>query len=137
MCFLLLTNELSQFQFTSLLKKNPKMSFSKIPISPTLGFSKLPLTALFKNTWILKFKSQLMFAFFIAANHLSRSLRKQKFVTDGFRSALCLCVASLLVIVIILTAAKNAIAKAAFELQCSSVFEKRSNQTPKLTFNRN
>ena len=90
------------------IKKEPKKSFSKIPISPTLGFSKLPLTALFKNTWILKFKSQLMFAFFIAANHLSRSLRKQKFVTDGFRSALCLCVASLLVIVIILTAAKNA-----------------------------
>ena len=78
-----------------------------------------------------------MFAFFIAANHLSGSLRKQKFVTDGFRSALCLCVASLLVIVIILTAAKNAIEKAAFELQCSNVFEKRSNQTPKLTFNRN
>ena len=89
------------------IKKEPKQSLSKIPISPTLGFSKLPLTALFKNTWILKFKSQLMFAFFIAANHLSGSLRKQKFVIGGFRSALCLCVASLLVIVIILTAAKR------------------------------
>ena len=89
------------------IKKEPKKSFSKIPISPTLGFSKLPLTALFKNTWILKFKSQLMFAFFTAANHLSGSLRKQKFVIGGFRSALCLCVASLLVIVIILTAAKR------------------------------
>ena len=33
-----------------------------------------------------------------------------------------LCVASLLVIVIMLTAAKNAIAKTAFELQCSDVF---------------
>ena len=48
-----------------------------------------------------------MFAFFIAANHLSGSLRKQKFVIGGFRSALCLYVASLLVIVIILTAAKR------------------------------
>ena len=28
-------------------------------------------------------------------------------------------------------------AKTAFELQCSGVFEKRSNQDPKLTFNRN
>ena len=56
----------------------------------------------------------------------------------GFRSALCVSSkVSLLVTLIMLTAAKNAIAKAAFELQCSSVFEKRSNQTPKLTFNRN
>ena len=85
------------------IKKEPKKSFSKIPISPTLGFSKLPLTALFKNTWILKFKSQLMFAFFTSVNHLSRSLRKRKFVIGGFRSAfVCLFVGSLLVIVIML-----------------------------------
>ena len=66
------------------IKKEPIKSLSKIPISPTLGFSKLPLTALFKNTWILKFKSQLMFAFFTAVNHLSGSLSNKKFVIGGF-----------------------------------------------------
>ena len=66
------------------IKKEPIKYLSKIPISPTLGFSKLPLTALFKNTWILKFKSQLMLAFFTAVNHLSGSLRKQKFVIGDF-----------------------------------------------------
>ena len=49
----------------------------------------------------------------------------------------CLFVGSLLVIVIMLTAAKSGSAKKAFEHQCSGVFEKRSNQNPKLTFNRN
>ena len=37
------------------------------------------VTALLINTQILKFKSQLMFAFFAAVNHLSGLLRKQKF----------------------------------------------------------
>ena len=32
---------------------------------------------------ILKFKSQLMFAFFAAVNHISRPLRKQKFTPTG------------------------------------------------------
>ena len=36
-------------------------------------------TALFKNTQILKFKSQLTFVFFAAVNHLSGPLREQKF----------------------------------------------------------
>ena len=39
------------------------------------------LTALFINTRILRFKSQLTFAFFVAVNHLSGSLRKQKFTS--------------------------------------------------------
>ena len=37
------------------------------------------VTALYINTQILKFKSQPMFAFFAAVNHLSGPLRKQKF----------------------------------------------------------
>ena len=41
------------------------------------------ITALFINTWILKFKSQLTFAFFAAVNHLSAPLRKQKFTSTG------------------------------------------------------
>ena len=36
----------------------------------------LYITALFKNTRILKFKSQLPFAFFAAVNHLSGPLKK-------------------------------------------------------------
>ena len=35
------------------------------------------IAALFKNMGILKFKSQLTFAFFVALNHLSRCLSKQ------------------------------------------------------------
>ena len=38
------------------------------------------VTALLINTQILKFKSQLTFAVFAAVNHLSRPLRKQKFI---------------------------------------------------------
>ena len=40
-------------------------------------------TMLFKNMRILKFKSQLTFAFFAAVNHLTASLRKQKFTSMG------------------------------------------------------
>ena len=43
----------------------------------------LLLTALFKNTRILKFKSQLTFAFFAAVNHLSGPRRKQKITSTG------------------------------------------------------
>ena len=42
------------------------------------------VTALFKNTQILKFKSRLTFPFFAAVNHLSGPLRKQKFPSTGF-----------------------------------------------------
>ena len=47
----------------------------------------------------------------------------------GFRSLLCVSVfqGSLLMIVIMIDAAKNAIVKAAFELQSLHVCEKRSN----------
>ena len=38
----------------------------------------LQITALFINTQILKFKSQLTLAFFVAVNHLSGPLRVQK-----------------------------------------------------------
>lgn len=72
------------------------------------------LTALSKNTQILKSKRQLTYEFFTAINHLSRPLRKQKFtptgskghglwfVIAGFWSVLCISVfqVSLLVIVI-------------------------------------
>ena len=37
------------------------------------------ITALFKNTRTLKFKSQLTFAFFAGVNHLNGPLRKQNF----------------------------------------------------------
>ena len=42
------------------------------------------VTALFKNTQILKFKSRLTFPFFAAVNHLSGPLRKRKFNSTGF-----------------------------------------------------
>ena len=45
--------------------------------------SSVLLTALFKNTRILKFKSQLTFAFFAAVNHLNGPLRKQNFTLTG------------------------------------------------------
>ena len=65
---------------------------------------------------ILKFKSQLTIAFFVAFNHLNGPPRKQNFtltgskgqgflfVTGGFRSVLCVSVfqGSLLVIVIMI-----------------------------------
>ena len=41
------------------------------------------INALFKNTWIRKFKSQLTFTFFAAASHLSGPLRKQEFTSTG------------------------------------------------------
>ena len=44
-------------------------------------------TALFKNTRTLKFKGQLTFTYFAAANHLSGPLRKQWSVIGGFRLA--------------------------------------------------
>ena len=37
------------------------------------------ITALFENTRIMKFKSQLTITFFAAVNHLSGLLRKQNF----------------------------------------------------------
>ena len=40
-------------------------------------------TALLKNMRILKFKSQITFAFFDAVNHLSRPFRKQNFTLMG------------------------------------------------------
>ena len=40
-------------------------------------------TALFTNMGILKFKSQLMIAFFAAVNHLNGPLRKQNFTLTG------------------------------------------------------
>ena len=71
---------------------------------------------LFTNVQILKFKSQLTFAFFAAVNHLNGPLRTQNFTLTGskghgflfvigeFRSVLCVSVfqGSLLVIVIII-----------------------------------
>ena len=41
------------------------------------------LTALFTNTRILKFKSQLTIAFFAAINHLNGPIRKQNFTLTG------------------------------------------------------
>ena len=74
------------------------------------------LTALFTNMRILKFKSQLMIAFFATVNHFNGPLRKQnftltdskgqglRFVIGGFRSVLCVSVfqGSLLVIVVMI-----------------------------------
>ena len=44
------------------------------------------LTALFTNTRILKFKSQLTIAFFAAVNHLYGPIRKQNFSLTGSKS---------------------------------------------------
>ena len=50
------------------------------------------ITALFTNMRILKFKSQLMIAFFAAVNHLNGPLRKQKINFNGFkRSRFVIC----------------------------------------------
>ena len=62
MCFLLLTNELSQFQFTSLLKKNRKRLLVKFqfhqplvfPNSPLLRFSKTREFWSSKANWCLR-----------------------------------------------------------------------------------
>ena len=86
------------------------------------------LTVLFINTWILKFKSQLMFAFFAAANHLSRPLRKQKatpagskdhglwFVIGRFWSVFCVSLFQglLLVIVIMIDGSQKCICDGCF-----------------------
>ena len=101
------------------------------------------LNCAFKNTWILKFKSQLMFVFLAAVNHLSGPLRNQKFTSMGSKLIcdrwilirfVCFCVSRFI--------ARdrnydwpqqkdeNLIVKAAFEMQNSCVFEKPS----KLTF---
>ena len=45
-----------------------------------------PFTVLFKNTWILKFESQLTFAFCATINLLSGPLRKQNFTVTGSKS---------------------------------------------------
>ena len=48
-------------------------------------------TALFKNTWTLKFKSQLTFAFFAAVNHLRGPLRKHNCTQTGSKSSFFIC----------------------------------------------
>ena len=89
------------------------------PSGPDISFfysKSCCFTALFTNMRILKFKSQLTIAFFIAVSHLKEPLRKQNFtltgskghglwcVIGGFRSLLCVSVfqGSLLVIVIMI-----------------------------------
>ena len=71
------------------------------------------LTVLFINTWILKFKSQLMFAFFTAANHFSRPLRKQ---IGGFWSVFCVSLFQglLLVIVVMIDGSQKCICDGCF-----------------------
>jgi len=97
-------------------------------------------TAFFINTRILKFKSQLTFAFFAAVNHLSGPLRKQKFtstsskghglwlVIGGFRSVLCFSVfqGSLLVIVIMIDGSKKRTCEGRFWTSEFACFQKRS-----------
>ena len=73
------------------------------------GISMTVFTALFTNMRILKFKSQLTFAFFAAVNHLNGPLRKQNFtltgskgqglwfVIGGFRCVLCFYVSRFVV----------------------------------------
>ena len=82
------------------------------------------LTALFKNTRILRFKSQLTFEFFAAVNHLSGPLRKQNFSLTGskghglwlvdFDSFFVFQGLLLAIVKIWLKAVKNSILKAAF-----------------------
>ena len=49
-----------------------------------MGAMNFLFTALFTNMRILKFKSQLTIAFFVAVvNHLNRPLRKQNFTLTG------------------------------------------------------
>ena len=99
------------------------------------------LAVLFINTRIVRFKSQLTFAFFAAVSHLTGSLRKQKFtstylkghglgfVIGGFRPVLWFVFkGSLLVIVIMIDGSeKRLVVKATLELQSSCVFEKGSD----------
>ena len=48
------------------------------------------VTALFKNTSILKFKTQLHLRSSLPSiNHLSRPLRKQKFTSKGSKGVIC------------------------------------------------
>ena len=47
------------------------------------------IAVLFINTRILKFKSQLTFAFFTVVNHISGSLRKQKFSQWVQKTRIC------------------------------------------------
>ena len=94
--------------------------------------SSVLLTALFKNTRILKFKNQLTFAFFAGVNHFryfSGAHRKHKFtstsskghglwfVIGGFRSVLCVSVFQGLLLVIVIM------------IEFARVFEKRSKVT--------
>ena len=46
----------------------------------------IQIAVLFNNMRTLKFKSQLMFSFFIAISHLSGPLKKQKFTLNEFKS---------------------------------------------------
>ena len=97
------------------------------------------LTALFIHTRILRFTSQLTFAFFAAVSHLSGSLRKQKFTSTDLKghglglvdfNPFCVFVfkGSLLVIVIMIDGSeKRLVVKATVELQSSCVFEKGSD----------
>ena len=103
------------------------MMFIKIDI--------IMITAIFTNMLILKFKSQLLIAFFTAINHLNSPLRKQNFtltgskghglwiVIGGFRSILCVSVfqGSLLVIIIMIDDSEKCNCEGSFwtlELAC-------------------
>ena len=97
---------------------------------PALRLGECPwdLTALFKDTRILKFKSQLMFAFFAVVNHLivdllgNRGLLQQvqkvmvQFVIGRVRSVLCVSVyqCSLLGIVIMINGNKKSDCEGSF-----------------------
>ena len=103
---------------------------------PNGSFICLKFAALCKNTWTLRFKSQLTFASFAAVNHFSGPLRKQTFtstsskghrlwiVTVGFRFILCVSVFqdSLLLIIIMVDIRKNA--SWLFKVQNLHVIEK-------------
>ena len=77
--------------------------FSPTPIFSPFSHNAEPGPRLI-NTRILKFKSQLTFALFVAVNHVSGPRRKQRLTSGGFRSVLCASVfqGSLLVIVIVI-----------------------------------
>ena len=102
----------------------------------TVSMPQWSIAALFKNIQILKFKSQQTFAFFAAVNHFSRPLRKQNLTgSKGHGLWLVdfhpLCVflwfkAHCLWLKLELTAAKNSIVKAAFQLKSSHLYEKCS-----------
>ena len=73
------TTDFLACKFSGLLRNGPS------PLSAHAGRSINPgeITALFTNMQILKFKSQLMIAFFTAVNHLKEPLRKQNFTLMG------------------------------------------------------